>query len=259
LFELPACGWAKGQAEGESVLQNKQEEEKRPFESGMTKFLGLMNNLDTARRNLGLSSGVTEAITCYLAGMRFCGEGGAATLERILKIAHADWRKATDGIRVIEAPSAHVTYVMPTYEELKMQFPKYVCEEYDGIVFTPIVERIKTAREARRLPFRYVTFDGRLDDAERVIGMIRHGMLPALPEEAVSLLKEHPQEMKKSTRMWTIGAYERDERVMVVWCDEDGKTDLNLDQVNRGWKDRDPEVYLAIPIEALDPNFQVAA
>jgi hypothetical protein len=162
---------------------------------------------------------------------------------------------AEDGITIWEAPSAHVGSGMPTYEELKHRFPKYVNPSYRrGVMFTPVPERANTTilRPEEPLPFKYVRFKERMIDAERVATMWRHGLIPALPEEELDLLKEHPGELRPGRAIRALGAQLSDGRVLVAWYYAYGR-ELGLCHIVSGWAKDD--LFLAVPMEA----FQIAA
>ncbi len=202
-------------------------------------FVGLVNNLEAARRKLNISHEVIK----YLAGSE-----SVDTMERIVQLARADWQAKNDGLTVLDAPSAHVSYAMPTYEELQTRFPQHVNSDYNGIAFTPIAERANTRREPRELPFKYVRRSRYMSDPEMVAAMMRRGLLPVLPEEELDFLKEHPEELSLGRVIWALGAHATDGRVLFAWHSGDGR-ELILGRAVFDWGE--DGLFLAVPQGAL--------
>ena len=203
-------------------------------------LLGLVNNLEAARRRLNIPYEVIP----YLAG-----DDSGDTMDRMVKLAHEHWQAQNDGLTVLDAPSAHVTYVMPTHEELEQRFPAYVNSEYEGVAFTPIAERANTVRSPRELPFKYVRRSRRMSDPEMVAAMLRRGLLPTLPEEELDFLKEHPEELKPGRAVWALGAHLNDGRVLFAWSHGLGRK-LNLGRADYVWLE--DNLFLALPQGALE-------
>lgn len=153
-----------------------------------------------------------------------------------------------DGLTVLEAPSAYMTYVMSPYRKLVSQFLEYLNPEYDGIMFTAIAERANTIRTPRTLPFKNVRRNQRMSDPEMVAKMLRRGLLPALPEEELDFLSAHPGELKSGTGICALGAHIQDRSILVAWGDNGGRQLGLLRADSDGDGD---DLFLAIPIEAL--------
>lgn len=215
-------------------------------------FSGLVANLEAARERARIPY---EEIIPFLAGNE-----SVQVMDGLIQLVHLNWKakytaplvqivEPDDGITILDAPSAHVSGSIPSFAELKKRFPQYVNEEYRDAAFARIPERPPdVVLVPHELPFKYVRFNRRMSDSEMVAAMLRHGLLPALPEEALDFLKEHPEELKLGRAIWALGAHLKDGRVLIAWRRGSGR-ELLLDRTHSDWGEG--SLFLAVPQGAI--------
>ena len=188
----------------------------------------------------------------YAVIHRLARPSGRATLEKMVDLAHADWRAdlftealaKAEQLASAEAPddvsgfTALIVYVQPKFKELERQFPSFVDPNYKGKRFDPIEHCKDVSRENREVAFEYVFMDRNASTDEVLAEMDRRDLLPARYEELLGFARQYPDEQRKH-RIVALGSETRvlGYRNIASLCGDYAGRGLFLYRISDDWDD----------------------
>ena len=136
-----------------------------------------------------------------------------------------------------------VTYVMPSYEELKRRFPGGVEVFFNGRYRFELTKECKhISRNPRKIKFVYIQMDAKSTKGLSA-RMEKQGLRPAILEELICFAKRYPDEslhkkiIADGSFLWLKAPHDPDDEETyspMLWHDDDHQT-LTLNPDYTGW------------------------